>query len=239
VRTGPTTVLVDCGFTIKEVERRLSRVAVGLADLTAIVLTHEHSDHASGAMALSRRCRIPLWLTMGTARALAGNPGAGQLWHHFSAGDVFSIGAIECRPFTVPHDANEPCQFVFSNGTWRLGLLTDAGHVTPHMTEQLGNCDALIIECNHDRDMLAESDYPATLKSRIGGPHGHLDNDSAAALLSSVATDRLQHVVAAHLSEKNNTRWLARSSLGSALGGDESRITVATQDGGLPWRELV
>jgi len=146
---------------------------------------------------------------------------------------------IEFHPFTVPHDAREPCQFVFTNGVHRLGLLTDAGHITPHMTECLRGCDALVLESNHDAEMLAESDYPASLKTRIGGMHGHLDNDSAASLLASLETDRLQHIVAAHLSEKNNTPWLVKSTLGSVLNGRDERITVASQDGGLAWRELV
>jgi len=238
VRSGDTTILIDCGFTLKETERRLARSGVRLNQLTAIVLTHEHGDHASGAMPLARRCKIPLWLTMGTARALAGNPLAGGKWHHFTGGERFSVGDLELHPFTVPHDANEPCQFVFSNGQHRLGLLTDAGHVTPHMVACLNGCDALVLECNHDRDMLANGDYPPSLKARVGGQQGHLDNDAAASLLASLETGRLQHIVAAHLSEKNNTPWLARSTLGAAVGGEE-RVTVASQDGGLPWRELV
>lgn len=239
VRAGATTVLVDCGFTIKETERRLARLAVRLEDLSAIVLTHEHGDHASGVMPLARRCKIPLWLTVGTARVLAGDPHAGRNWRHFAGDESFAVGDLELHPFTVPHDANEPCQFVFSTGRHRLGLLTDAGHVTPHMTERLRDCDALILECNHDRDMLADCSYPPSLKARIGGPHGHLDNEAAAGLLASLGPGRLQHIIAAHLSEKNNTPWLARSALGAALGGAEERVTVATQDGGLAWRELL
>jgi phosphoribosyl 1,2-cyclic phosphodiesterase len=128
---------------------------------------------------------------------------------------------------------------VFTNGARRLGLLTDAGHVTPHMTSTLQGCDALILECNHEPDLLRDSDYPPSVKARIGGSHGHLDNDAAAALLASLDIARLQHIVAAHLSEKNNTPWLARATLGAALGGAPERVTVAGQDSGLPWRELV
>jgi len=239
VRAGRTTILVDCGFTPKETERRLARLAVRLEDLTAIVLTHEHADHASGAMPLARRGKIPLWLTTGTARALAGDPHAGRHWRHFGGDERFAIGDLELHPFTVPHDANEPCQFVFSDGRHRLGLLTDAGHVTPHMIERLHGCDALILECNHDREMLANGDYPPSLKARVGGPHGHLDNDAAAELLARLEPDRLQHIVAAHVSEKNNTPWLVHSTLGAVLDGAAERVTVATQEGGLPWHELL
>jgi len=231
-----TLVLVDCGFSLRETERRLARLGVAASRLTALVLTHEHGDHADGAEVLARRHGLPVWLTHGTADALGIEPDPAHL---FSGSRAFAVQDIEFHPFTVPHDAREPCQFVFTNGVHRLGLLTDAGHITPHMTECLRGCDALVLESNHDAEMLAESDYPASLKTRIGGMHGHLDNDSAASLLASLETDRLQHIVAAHLSEKNNTPWLVKSTLGSVLNGRDERITVASQDGGLAWRELV
>jgi phosphoribosyl 1,2-cyclic phosphodiesterase len=239
VQCRRTTVLIDCGFSLREIVRRLARAGLEPADLAAIVLTHEHADHASGAGALARRFRIPLWLTAGTRDVLGFGeeslPGLG----HFADPGPFAIGDIELRPYTVPHDAREPCQLVFSNGARRLGLLTDAGHVTAHMTSRLRDCDALILECNHDPDMLADSDYPDTLKARIRGPHGHLDNESAAGLLAALDTGRLQHIVAAHLSEKNNTPWLARAALAGALGGAGERVVVASQEGGLAWRELI
>jgi phosphoribosyl 1,2-cyclic phosphodiesterase len=234
-----TTILIDCGFSLRETERRLARLAIRPEALTAVILTHEHSDHASGAETLARRHGLPLWCTAGTRQALGyAGPINAQL-RPFCADRPFAIGDLEIRPYAVPHDAREPCQLVFSNGAQCLGLLTDAGHITPGMTASLRGCDALILECNHDRDMLADSDYPASLKARIGGPHGHLDNDAAAALLAGLDTGRLQHLVAAHLSEKNNTPWLARSTLEAALGGASERVAVASQDGGLPWRELV
>jgi phosphoribosyl 1,2-cyclic phosphodiesterase len=237
VACGSTTVLIDCGFTLKEAERRLARLGLTPADLSAIVLTHEHSDHASGADLLARRYDLPLWLTAGTRQAL-GLENRESLCS-FGAQASFAIGDIEISPYTVPHDAREPCQFVFSDGARRLGLLTDSGHVTPHITRELVGCDALVLECNYDRDMLEEGPYPPSLKARVGGPHGHLDNEDAAALLASLDRDRLQHIVAAHLSEKNNTPWLARTALASALGGDGQRVQIAGQDSGLPWRELI
>lgn len=240
VSCGHTHVLIDCGFSIRETERRLARLGLEAAVLTAIVLTHEHNDHVSGAPALARRHGIPLWLTRGTAEALGGAVlNNGLAVRHFSGDEHFAIEDLELAPYTVPHDAREPCQFVFSNGDRRLGLLTDAGHVTDHIRARLGDCDALVLECNHDHDLLADSDYPPSLKARIAGPHGHLDNDAAAALLAGLDGRRLQHLVAAHLSEKTNTPWLARSALGSALGGAAERVEVASQDGGLGWRELV
>jgi len=230
-------LLIDCGFTLRETERRLARLGLTPSALTAIVLTHEHGDHASGADVLARRYRLPLWLTPGTQRAL-GLENRDTLCH-FGAQSRFAIEDIELTPYTVPHDAREPCQFVFSNGSHRLGLLTDSGHVTPHIARQLTDCDALVLECNYDRTMLDEGPYSPSLKARVGGPHGHLDNDDAAALLAGLDHQRLQHIVAAHLSEKNNTPWLARTALGSALGGDSQRVDIADQNKGLGWRELL
>jgi len=239
VRCHRTTILVDCGFSIRETERRLARCASAPSDIAAIVLTHEHNDHANGAVAFARKHDIPLWLTPGTRRALGAGVERVPRIHYFRASDRFAVGDIELQPFAVPHDAEEPCQFVFSNGARRLGLLTDVGHITADVAAPLQGCDALILECNHDIDMLANGTYPPALKARIAGPHGHLDNDTSAALLASLDHHRLQHLVAAHLSETNNTSWLARSTLGSVWAGGSERVVVAGQETGLMWRELV
>ncbi len=240
VECGQTAILVDCGFTLKETERRLARLGREASELDAILVTHEHGDHVDGVGPLARRYDIPVWLTTGTHAAL-GAPETNRLpqCRLFAAHEDFSIDAIAVHPYTVPHDAREPCQFVFSDGARRLGLLTDAGHVTPHIETQLSGCDALILECNHDSDMLAEGPYSASLKQRVGGPLGHLNNDASAALLAALDTGRLQHIVAAHLSEKNNTPWLVHSALGAILGGVSQRVEIASQDGGLAWRELI
>lgn len=240
VEADGTAILVDCGFNIRETERRLARAGMTPESLSAIVLTHEHSDHVSGAAPLARRYKLPIWATPGTAGALADGAGLAKVdLHHFSTDEAFAIDGLRLEPYPVPHDAREPSQFVFTDGARRLGLLTDAGHITPHIESVLRPCDALILECNHDLDMLAEGDYPLSLKTRIASPHGHLDNDAAAALLTRIGPGRLQHIVAAHLSEKNNTPWLARSSLESALNGAARRVEIASQEGGLGWRELV
>jgi len=138
----------------------------------------------------------------------------------------------------VPHDAREPTQFVVGDGRRRLGVLTDAGCVTPHMVEMLDGCDGLVLECNHDAEMLRNGSYPWSLKQRVGGRLGHLDNMSAASLLGQIDRRRLQHVVAAHLSEQNNTPALARAALAGVLVCQPQEVAVADQQQGFDWRQL-
>ncbi len=238
VESGQTRVLIDCGFAARETEARLARLGVEADSLAAILLTHEHSDHGRGAKAFSRRHGCPVWLTHGCRamlEAVDALPGAVRMIDSHAA---FAIGELEFQPFPVPHDAREPVQFRVSDGARHWGLLTDAGHVTAHMAEMLGGCHALALECNHDVDQLRQGRYPATLKARILGRYGHLDNQAAAGLLGRVAHAGLQHVVAAHLSEENNDPALARAALAGALGCESEWIGVADQQDGLEWRTI-
>jgi phosphoribosyl 1,2-cyclic phosphodiesterase len=155
-----------------------------------------------------------------------------------SAHEAFSVGGLAVEPMPVPHDAREPCQFVFSDGASRMGVLTDLGRPTPHVLSSLAGCDALAIECNHDVEMLASGPYPAALKRRVGGDLGHLSNDQAARILGAMDASRLRHVIAVHLSEKNNTRELALAALAGALGCAIDEVEAAGQDEGLDWRWL-
>jgi phosphoribosyl 1,2-cyclic phosphodiesterase len=236
VCTGRTRVLVDCGFSVAEVVRRLARLGLAPADLVAVLVTHEHSDHVGSAAAFSRRYRIPVWLTAGTLDVLRDTA-----FHEigvFHAHERLAIGDLAIEPYPVPHDAREPCQFLFSDGDRRLGLLTDAGSVTPHMQRTLDGCDALLLECNHDARMLASGPYPPALKRRVGGDRGHLANHQAEALLAALDTSRLRHVIGMHLSDKNNTAALALESLSRALGCTPDWLDVARQDEGFGWRAV-
>jgi phosphoribosyl 1,2-cyclic phosphodiesterase len=233
VEAGENRVLVDCGFSCAETEKRLARFALTPDQLDAILVTHEHSDHISGVARLSRRYGIPVWMTAGTEAVHKG--GELAAWHCINSHEAFSIGDLAVHPFPVPHDAREPCQFVFSYGERRLGLLTDVGSITTHMVNALNDLDALILECNHDPGMLAQGPYPPSLKQRVGGPYGHLSNRQAAELLGKISTDRLQCLVAAHLSEKNNHPQLAFDSLVAVDGGERYPIIIADQPDGLPW----
>jgi len=236
VASGSTVVMVDCGFSRRETERRMARLGCTPAQLAAILVTHEHGDHLRGVCALARHYDVPVWLSSGT-RLMLRDEALPEL-RCFDAWGAVALGDLEVHPFTVPHDAREPCQFVFGDGKHRFGLLTDTGRITAHIRDCLDGCDALMLECNHDPDMLAEGPYSASLKARVGGPLGHLSNVQAAALLGQIDGSRLQHVVAAHLSEKNNHPDLARSALAGALDCAPHWVAVAGQEDGLDWRAL-
>ncbi|RKP50419.1 MBL fold metallo-hydrolase [Trinickia fusca] len=229
-----TRVLLDCGFSTKELERRLARLECGIEQLDAVLITHEHSDHIGSALTLARKHGLPIYMSWGTARAVGADSADVDL-HVLWGDEAAAIGDLEVLPYTVPHDAREPLQFVFSTGAYRLGVLTDVGMSTPHITAMLSGCDALVLECNHDVAMLAQSRYPASLKARIGGNHGHLSNDAAAAILASLDRTRLKHIVAAHLSRQNNLGELAQAALAHVLGSAREDVVVASQDDGFGW----
>jgi len=240
VEVRSTRVLLDCGFGLSETTRRLARLGIAPEDLCAILVTHEHDDHIGGVARFARKHGIPVWLTAGTLRGLHGLFEPDVELHLIEGYTRFAIGDIEINPFPVPHDAREPAQFVFGDGARGLGVLTDAGHVTPHMQRCLNNCAALMLECNHDPALLRDSDYPASLKLRIASRFGHLDNNAARGLLAGLSgRSALQHVIAAHLSESNNRPDLARSALADALGCAQEWIGVADQRSGLDWRQVI
>lgn len=239
VEVNRTLVLMDCGFPLRETLRRLARLGVDPEMLDGIVVTHEHDDHVGGVVRLARKHSLPVWLTHGTSRAVGLDPavlgGATLIDSH----RPFPIGDIEVHPYPVPHDAREPVQFAFSDGSRRLGVLTDAGCSTVHIQETLSGCDALVLECNHDAGMLASGPYPEKLKRRIASRLGHLDNGAAASLLASLDTTHLKHLVAAHLSQTNNTPDLAGKALAGALNCGVDWIGIADQEEGFGWRDIL
>jgi phosphoribosyl 1,2-cyclic phosphodiesterase len=237
---GATRVLIDCGLTLRDAERRLARLELAPRDLSAILVTHEHGDHACGVFDFAAAHGIAVHLTYGTLGALRqeGKVLDGVKTVTLSSREPVAIGEMEVRPFTVPHDAREPVQYVLSDGASRLGVLTDIGASTAHVEKTLSGLDALVLECNYDADMLWGGAYPKWLKERIAGPFGHLDNRQSERLLAALDRSRLKHVVGAHLSEQNNRPELARAALARAMGCEESWIGLATQDEGFGWREL-
>jgi len=238
LEVGATRVLADCGFALSETVARLARLGVTADSLDAILITHEHDDHVGGAARLARKFNIPVWVTHGTLQAAGKALAAVEEVRIFDCHQRFAVGDIEIEPYTVPHDAREPSQFVFSDGACRVGLLTDAGSLTAHMQAVLSGLDALILECNHDLGMLWDSGYPQRLKERIAGKFGHLDNRAASELLTLIDCRRLKHLVAAHLSKQNNTPELARAALAQGLNCELEWVGVATQSDGFAWREV-
>jgi phosphoribosyl 1,2-cyclic phosphodiesterase len=233
-----TRVLVDCGFSLRELELRLARAGVATESITAVFITHEHGDHVGCALTLARRHSIPLWTSRGTWRAIGTPELDAKLLHFARDGQAIELNDLQLIPFTVAHDALEPLQLRASDGARHLGVLTDVGSSTPHLLANLQRCDALLLECNHDRGRLAASSYPASLKARIGGRFGHLDNDTAAQILAGSLHGGLKRLVAAHLSESNNSPELARAALSAASGAAPNDIVVADPLLGFDWIEI-
>lgn len=239
VCVGETYVLLDCGFGLKDVIARLARLDVSPEQLSGIIVTHEHGDHIGGVARLSRKFNLPVWLTHGTLRSQPKAFANIATLHEIDPHGVFAIRDIEISPYPVPHDAAEPVQFVLGDGARHLGVLTDAGCSTPHIEAMLSGCDALVLESNHDSDMLMNGDYPQGLKQRVSGRLGHLSNGESAGILATLNTGRLQHLIAAHLSSKNNTPELAVGALSAAMNCEAGWVGVATQHEGFDWREIV
>ena len=234
VRMGEALLLVDCGFSLRQAESRLERLGVHPADIDAILVTHEHSDHASGVPALAARYGIEVHATHGTLKsfapdALDGVPVATPV----QGGRPFSLKGVAVMPVTVPHDAREPVQFVFQYGGRRIGVISDLGCPTPHVLEHYRGCHGLLLESNHDRQMLMRGSYPPHLKRRIAGDLGHLSNSQAGEFLAAVAMPEMD-VVIGHVSERNNHPDLLEDTFGGWRGRIRS-LSYATQQGGAPW----
>lgn len=233
----PFRLLVDCGLGIRQLCQRVAQAGLQPDDIDAIFITHEHGDHIGCARAFSLRYRIPVWMSRGTHAAL-GAPDFEGLLRYARDGESIDMGGLLLMPFAVPHDASEPLQLSCTDGSVKLGVVTDLGHVKACVVAHLMGCNALVLECNHDSDMLAGSPYPFFLKRRVGGDLGHLSNADAASIASAVRHPRLKHLVAAHLSLKTNRPELARAAMSEALGCGPDDIVVADAAWGTPWLQL-
>lgn len=237
--TTTTTVMIDCGFGLRAARERLQAIDIEPDDLDAILVTHEHADHIGGAYRLAAAHDVTVYLTHGTHQASKAASKQKASCQFISSDQAFQVGDLSIKPVTVPHDAREPVQFVLDNGRARFGMLTDLGHGTPHVAREFSGLDALVLECNHDSDMLAgNARYPMSLKRRISGPFGHLSNDAAGQLLDQLDRSRLKRLAAAHLSAENNRPDLARSALADILDSAPADIEVADQASGLAWSSI-
>jgi phosphoribosyl 1,2-cyclic phosphodiesterase len=235
VKYADTLVLIDCGFSVKETEKRLMRLGLEASDLYSILVTHEHSDHLKGIPSLAKKYQCPVYMTAGTRQSL--NDCSSIDLRIIDSHSCFHVNDLELTPVPVAHDAREPVQFVLRGGELTLGILTDLGSVTPHVLDSYGSCDGLLVEFNHDVDMLASGPYPEMLKRRVGGEWGHLSNQQALHLLNNIAAERLQRLIIGHISQKNNSLELVKTAV-AALQEKVSTVIYAEQNEGFPWQEL-
>jgi phosphoribosyl 1,2-cyclic phosphodiesterase len=246
VEGGGARILLDAGFSCKELGARLRSVGVEPHRLDAIVITHEHADHIRGAALFSQTYRVPLYCTAATFRAAglarAGVHGHGVFEHvAVEPGTPFEVGGLRLLPFPVPHDAVDTVGYAVECEGERFGYATDLGHDSPPVREALVDCDVLMLESNHDVEMLRQGPYPQVIKDRVLGRHGHLDNGTAATLLCDVSTERTRRVILAHLSRTNNRPELA---LQAARGEFQRRgrrapdVLPATQAAPSGWFEV-
>jgi phosphoribosyl 1,2-cyclic phosphodiesterase len=235
-------LLLDCGFSVRETSKRLARLNLTGQDIHAVLITHEHDDHIGGAARFARKFGSPLYMSRGTYLSVMRHA-----THSCDGLDVqfcrdehsFSINDLSIHPYTVPHDAREPLQFTFSLNQLRLGVLTDVGHITHRMIDALKGCHGLVLEYNYDAHMMANSKYPPTLRHRITGDYGHLDNNISQSLLLALVHDDLHHVHAAHISQNNNQKAVVQSLLEDALRPHDIPFALACQDEGFDWFEVV
>jgi len=235
VEAGTTCVLVDCGFTVRDTVARLAVLGRRPEHIAAILVTHEHGDHLRGVMPLARRFQLPVWMTAGTARCARLR--VTDRVQEIEPDRAFDLGPMQVTPVSVPHDAREPVQYLFDSGRHRLGILTDLGKVTAHVINRYRDCDGLLLEANHDPEMLAQGPYPPPLKRRVGGEWGHLSNCQSAGLLAQINRERLQCLVLGHISQKNNAPAKVAAAVAHLVAG-VGKVIYACQDQGFAWQDL-
>lgn len=233
IESGSTAILVDAGFSGKDIESRLKSIGRCVEDLDAIFLTHEHRDHIHGAGVLSRRCQIPVYSNIKTIKA--GEKLLGHLFEHseFETGGRTQFQDLQIRSFAISHDAADPVGFSINNGKSMIACCTDTGKVSRLVQQRLTGCNVIILEFNHDLQMLKEGPYSPALQQRVRSDHGHLSNEDAADFLQTLVHDQLHYVVLAHLSATNNQPDLALSAARGVVGSEsetKTQLRVASQN---------
>jgi len=227
---GSTSILIDAGLSGIEIERRLKSKELCPEDLDAIIVSHEHTDHIQGVGVLSRRFNLPVYISSKTEKAAVSQLGNIRVIKNFKCGSTFMIKDLSIHPFSISHDAEDPSGFTVNQNGTKIGLATDLGIATSMVKEHLKGCSLLILEANHDEDMLLNGPYPWPVKQRIKSRTGHLSNEASKNLLKEVQHDRLKYVILAHLSTTNNTPQKALSEVGLAITDCHAQLDVATQD---------
>jgi phosphoribosyl 1,2-cyclic phosphodiesterase len=243
VQAGSTVLLIDNGFSGAEINRRLHAIGCGPEMLTAILVTHEHNDHIAGVGVLSRQAGVPVYANPATHRAAEEKWGRLAARMEFGTGEAFALGDLQIHPFAVSHDTADPVGFVLTDGHYRVGYCTDTGKITTLIEYHLRDCHALVLESNHDPQMLRDGPYPLKLQQRVLSSQGHLANEAAGRFLKKTlaGNSNLAHVVLAHLSETNNLPRLALEAAWAGLGSDFARLRViaAAQDRPCPLLDLM
>jgi phosphoribosyl 1,2-cyclic phosphodiesterase len=229
--TNRTSVLVDAGFSHREIKKRLAAVGESLSSIQAILITHEHSDHVAGVRRLAAKCKIPVYLTAMTRAALPPKIDLPAL-ETIAAGKSFQLGDLSIEPFTIPHDAVDPVGFRFTAEGLGVAVATDLGYLPENVKHKLHRCHCLIVESNHDLEMLRNGPYPWYVKQRVMARTGHLSNRALGEFLRQDYDGAAQVMVLAHLSEHNNHPQIARMEAGAALQARAAaapRLVVSTQ----------
>lgn len=236
VRDAETCLLIDCGFSLRQTLMRLSQLQLSPDQIDAVLVTHEHSDHISGVARFAEKYGLPVFMSRGTA---GGRFDADGVDLRLIQGNAkFNFQSLTIESVVVPHDAREPCQYIISQADKQLGILTDTGCITDHLIARYKQCHGLIVEFNHDLEMLRNGDYPGFLKKRVAGDYGHLNNQQACDFLTEINNGQLKTVVAAHLSEKNNDAALVKDLVVSTLNSSQVEIEVLTQKRTLDWFQV-
>ena len=234
VSNGSSSVLIDAGLSGIELQRRMAERHIAPERLDAIIVTHEHTDHIAGVGVLSRRFNLPVYITPGTLAASGAKLGKLDRIVHFNCGGAFKVNALTMHPFSISHDAKDPSGLTIRHNGTKVGIATDLGIATSLVKTHLSGCHLVVLEANHDPQMLINGNYPWPLKQRIRGRTGHLSNDDSRNLVADIRHDDLSHIVLAHLSEENNTPEKAMATVGQALNNTRTRLTLAVQEKSTP-----
>lgn len=236
IQTDHTTLMIDCGFGLKETVKRLNELSIEPGQIDAVLVTHEHQDHISGVESLAAKFDLQVFMTEGTARAWKSRGRVAPAL--IKSGDPISVRGVDILPVAVPHDAREPVQFVISYADHKVGILTDLGSLTRYIYDAYKGCQTLLIEANHDLQMLQDGPYPYSLKKRVAGDWGHLNNRQTADFLSQIkAHGKLKRVLIGHISEQNNRVDLVEEQLRAYLPAFD-QVTFAAQGQPLAWINL-
>lgn len=229
-------VLLDCGFSCRTLLQKLSALEVMANDLVAILITHEHADHIKGAQRLAEKFAIPLYSSFGTARKMQWLEH--ELWHCVQLEKTITLAGMQIKPYLVPHDAQEPFQYVFKSKHKKLGILTDLGYVTPHLMQAFKGCHGLQVEANHDPNMLKSGPYPVSLQQRVAGNYGHLSNQQCVDFIRHNYWSGLEQLSVGHISEQNNSHQLIKDLLAVSLPTDSVEPTILNQSASADWQTL-